>query len=310
MKKLWSEPRGSRWNRIHAENSINSKKRWKKWKRDSRSTKRQTVIPATPPDHHRAPQRFAAPVALSLVEEPRLSVSFFRNLQSHAKHRDVFVDLSEVKTITPDAIALLLANVRQLGERGLWVSGNYPNEPAAVETIRESGFNDYLKTSMPPSDTRRGAIVRQDLLQHSKQADGEYARKLIDFAEKDGADRLRLKIAYAHLVECMGNTHQHAGQRPGEQTWWASVFRDTRRQRDCFTFIDMGVGIFNSAELSFRLRVYKLSGFRRQQILQELLEGKIPSSSGKSYRGRVFHRSIGRVQMAKYDGLSLLPTTC
>jgi hypothetical protein len=181
---------------------------------------------------------------------------------------------------------MLLTIVRTLGTRGIRVSGNYPEEQAATETIRQSGFNEYLKTSMPPSGSKKGAIVRQDLSQHSKQADGEYARKLIDFAEIDGADRLRLKVAYAHLVECMGNTHQHAGEHPGQQTWWASVFRDSLRHCDCFTFIDMGVGIFNSAELSFRLKMYRLTGFRRQRILQELLEGKIPSSTGMSYRGR------------------------
>jgi hypothetical protein len=139
---------------------------------------------------------------------------------------------------------------------------------------------------MPPSGSKKGAIVRQDLLQHSKQADGQFASKLVDFAEADVENRLRLKVAYAHLVECMGNTHQHAGAHPGEQTWWASVFRDTRRHCDCFTFVDMGIGIFNSAELSMRLRIYKLTGFRRQTILRELLEGKIPSSTGKAYRGR------------------------
>jgi hypothetical protein len=138
---------------------------------------------------------------------------------------------------------------------------------------------------MPPSGSKQGAIVRQDLLEHSKQADGEYARKLVDFAEGNGGNRLRLKIAYAHLVECMGNTHQHASARPGEQTWWASVFRDSRRKCDCFTFVDMGVGIFNSVELSLRLRIYSFTGFRHQ-ILKRLLEGKIPSSTGKPYRGR------------------------
>jgi hypothetical protein len=48
----------------------------------------------------------------------------------------------------------------------------------------------------------------------------------------------------------------------------------------------MGIGIFNSVELSARLRVYNLTGLLRPRILKELLEGKIPSSTGKSYRGR------------------------
>jgi hypothetical protein len=286
VKKLWTESRGTTRNRIHAENSLASKTRWKEWKRESRTAEGRSAVASGQEDHRRSPQVFLAPAIFSLVDEPHLAISFFRGLQNYTKRRDIFVDLSKVKVITPDAIALLLACVRQLGDRGISVRGNYPSETEAVEAIRESGFNDYLKTSMPPSGSRRGAIVRQDLLQQSKQADGQYARKLVDFAEKDGRDRLRLKLAYGHLIECMGNTHQHAGGRPGEQTWWASVFRDSRRQRDCFTFVDMGIGIFSSAELSLRLRLYKLTGFRREQILKDLLDGKIPSSTGKAYRGR------------------------
>lgn len=286
MKRLWTESRGTTRNRIHADNSLASRTRWKEWKRESRTIESRSAVAASPLVHHRTPQVFLAPGSFSLVDEPHLSISFFRSLQNHIRRRDIFVDLSEVKVITPDAIALLLACVRQLSDRGISVRGNYPSEPEAVEAIRESGFHDYLKTSMAPSGGKRGAIVRQDLLQQSRQADGQYARKLVDFAEKDGGDRLRLKLAYGHLIECMGNTHQHASSRPGEQMWWASVFRDSRRQRDCFTFVDMGMGIFNSAELSLRLRLYKLTGFRREQILKDLLNGKIPSSTGKAYRGR------------------------
>ncbi len=110
--------------------------------------------------------------------------------------------------------------------------------------------------------------------------------RLIDFAANEGANRRSLKVAYGHLLECMGNTHQHASDAPGEQPWWASVFRDTRRHCDCFTFVDMGVGIFNSIELSIRLKLYNLVGRLRPLILKELLEGNIPSSSGMPYRGR------------------------
>lgn len=288
MKKLWTEAREHKRNRIHAANSLASKIRWKIWRRQSRRelSDRASAAPEQTGVHHKPPRTIAAPSVLSLVDAPEASISFFRDLQNPAKRRDIFVDLSGVTAITPYAIALLLANVRRLGDRGISVRGNYPDAEGAIDAIRESGFNDYLRTSMPRSGHSRGAIVRQELLQNSKQADGQYARKLVDFAEKDGGDRLRLKVVYGHLIECMGNTHQHAAGRPGEQMWWASVFRDVRRQRDCFTFIDMGVGIFNSAELSLRLKVYRLTGFRRQQILRDLLDGKIPSSTGMAYRGR------------------------
>ena len=140
---------------------------------------------------------------------------------------------------------------------------------------------------MTPSAKPKGAIVRQDLTIDSKRADGGFARKLVDFAvDNNPKGNLRLKGTYGHLLECMGNTYQHAGGAPGETTWWASAFRDAARRCDCFTFIDMGMGIFNSVELSARLKLYNLTSLLRPNILRELLEGKIPSSTGKKYRGR------------------------
>lgn len=229
-----------------------------------------------------------APVTLSLVDAPADSVPFFMGMLKHKRNRDIFVDLSRVLVITPDAIALLVAVVKFL-EQGsrVYVSGNYPESQSAIDVIRESGFNDYLRTSMAPLPKTRGAIVRQDLSIDSKRADGKFAKKLIDFAsDGDSVRRLSLKGTYGHLLERMGNTHQHAGRVPGEKTWWASAFRDTVRNCDCFTFIDMGMGIFNSVELSTRLRMYNLTGFLKPKILKALLEGKIPSSTGKGYRGR------------------------
>jgi hypothetical protein len=290
VKKIWSGSREVRRNRIHAESSLSRRNQWKRWKRAENQSDHiggESRPVQTGGRHHRAPRTLIAPVFFSLVDAPNDSVPFFLRMLRHKKNRDIFVDLSHVRKITPDAIALLLAVVKFLDQRyRLYVSGNYPDEQSAIEVIRESGFNDYLKTSMP-SSSRKGAIVRQDLSIDSKRADGRLARKLIDFAsDGNSARRLSLKGTYGHLLECMGNTHQHAGKTPGEKTWWASAFRDMTRGCDCFTFIDMGVGIFNSVELSTRLKMYNFTGLLRPRILKELLEGKIPSSTGKSYRGR------------------------
>jgi len=225
---------------------------------------------------------------LSLVEAPAEAVPFFVDLLTYKRNRDRFVDLSGVRRITPDAIALLLAIVKFLDQNyGINVSGNYPSDETAIEVIRESGFVEYLHTSMTKPANASGQIIRQDLSVDSKKANGQFAKRLIDFAS-DGlpAGKLRLKSCYGHLLECMGNTHQHAGSFPGEKTWWASVFRDKVRGCDCFTFVDMGVGIFNSVELSLRLKMYNLVGWLKPMILKKLLGGEIPSSTGKGYRGR------------------------
>lgn len=239
-------------------------------------------------------------------------MGFFNQMRT-LRRRDIFVDLSGVATITADAIAVLLATVKHLEAGGkVNVSGNYPSTQLAQETIMASGFNDFLRTSMPRTGSVRGAIVRQDLWFGSKKANGGIARQLIDFAvgpvqssETHNTNRMRLKASYGHLLECMGNTHEHASRRPGETMWWASVYRDAAKNRDCFTFIDMGVGIFNSVQMSLRRRVMNLTG-QRSAILRDLLAGKIPSSTGKSYRGRGLPSIYRSAQQGKISRFIML----
>ncbi len=287
MKKRWIEEKARRRNRSHAESSLARRTLTKQRKRESGRR-------AAPPErrlvdsrHHRPPVSYLAPDVLSIVNSPQDTAAFFRRLQSHTLHRDVYVDLSAVTSITPDAVALLLSIVDLLGkQRGLAVSGNYPANDSASQTICQSGFDEFVRTSRPKSSSTSGHIVKRDLSQSSTRADGYYASKLINFAAKGGSSSLRLKVPYGILLECMGNTHQHAGECPGDERWYASVFRDNIRQCDCFTFVDMGVGIFNSLELTARLRMYNVTGWGRPKILRELLDGKIRSSTRKSYRGR------------------------
>jgi len=186
------------------------------------------------------------------------------------------------------------------------IGGTYPREEEPMRMFRESGFDEYLKTSLPAAFQNRGAILKQDLSLNAKQADGEYARRLVDFAAKDDGRKLRLKASFAHLVECMGNTHQHAADVVGTESWWASVFKDRRRQRDCFTFVDMGVGIFNSIELSARLRLMNLLNTYRPTILKELLAGRIPSSTRLRYRGRGLPSIFESCKKGRIDRLVIL----
>ena len=289
MKKRWTELREQNRNKRHADASLAQRLRWKSWKRATREHSEHLGPDLyRPVKARRSPVIFTAPYLLSLVEAPDLSIKFYHDLQKFNKQRDVFVDLARVTKITPDAIALLLSIVIRIGRvQGVQISGNYPDASSATETIRESGFDQYLRSSLPTPRALRGAIVKRDFLVDAKRAEGYQAQKLIDFAAKDGGGLLRLKAAYGHLLECMANTHEHAGRGLiGSESWWASVFKDTERQCDCLTFIDMGVGIFESIELNLRLRLFNLVGAFRPNILRDLLEGRIPSSTKVAYRGR------------------------
>jgi hypothetical protein len=161
------------------------------------------------------------------------------------------------------------------------------------------------------STASHGALVRQNLAVGSTEADPEHARELIDFASSRSGNRAHLKEVYGHLIDLMTNTHEHASRRQGTEKWWASVYVDHSRGCDCFTFIDMGVGIFGSVVLQLRLQLMKFVGkLSREETLRLLLSRKIPSSTGKPYRGRGLpsiyealkvERSISRLLIATND---------
>jgi hypothetical protein len=286
MKKEWSEAPWKARNRRRAVSSLARRVLHNKKIREARAPEPETSRPIDAA-RHRPPVRFDAPELLSLTDYPNQCISFFCELYSFSKRRDVFVDLSRVKKITPDAIALLVSVVIGIGRRHkLRIFGNYPDAQHVTEMIRVSGFDQYLKSSGLPSHNTHGAIVKKDFVLDSRRAEPKFAKQLIDFAAKDDGDITRLRPAYENLLECMGNTHQHASAVEGAESWWASVFQDSSRSCDCFTFVDMGVGIFDSIELGLRLKLYKLVGVGRQQIMRMLLAGKIPSSTGLGYRGK------------------------
>jgi hypothetical protein len=193
-----------------------------------------------------------------------------------------------VTKMTPDAIALLSACVRSLSSRGVLVRGNYPSDTSANDVFRLSGFDEYFNEEATSQSTAvRGHLVCEDRLDvDSKRAEARLAKRLIDFASNQQNVPARLKCVYGHLVDCMTNTHEHAATDPGTERWWASVFVDKERGCDCFTFIDLGVGIFQSIELNRRLRLMALFSMTRPDIIRKVLRKEIPSSTGLSYRGR------------------------
>jgi hypothetical protein len=89
--------------------------------------------------------------------------------------------------------------------------------------------------------------------------------------------------SYGTLIECMMNTHQHAaGDSGGKERWWLTAFYEEASGRAFFTFVDLGVGIFDSLKLA----PYKAFFRSNISLLRDILQGKIASSTGLKYRGK------------------------
>ena len=90
------------------------------------------------------------------------------------------------------------------------------------------------------------------------------------------------------MIECMNNTRNHAsGQQDHQETWWATVYADVERERACYTFLDTGVGIFQSVPIGKLRKFFKMVGIQDDaKMLRDILHGKVESSTRQPFRGK------------------------
>lgn len=198
----------------------------------------------------------------------------------------MFFDLSSVERITSDAIAVLLAVMaRSMRERQVSFGGNQPMSEKAQRVLAASGFYDLVQTKQTVATDPLGRIKRRD----SKKVEAATASELIRFGGRCLHEKeMVCQAAYSAMLECMGNSNNHAsGIEHVEETWWATVYVDPDRRRACFTFVDMGVGIFKSLKIKTNRKVLRLFGLDRDdRILQDLFAGVIGSRTQLPFRGK------------------------
>jgi hypothetical protein len=226
-----------------------------------------------------------APEVFSLIENANHSVAFLNSILNGCQNANVFVNLSAVRKITPEAIAVLLALIYRTRSALSMISGNLPTDPDCRQVINRSGFRDYVRTNDNYQQyDLLGKVRKRSGSVETIQAkyDQRVALELIEFAMDKLTGRRRSHgPSFAMYGELMLNTLNHASSTIGtREPWWASVYCDTDRKTACFTFIDQGVGIFGSHSLNLILQVSSsLRIKRRGDIMKMLLEGKIQSST-------------------------------
>jgi hypothetical protein len=233
----------------------------------------------------------APPSNFSIVQNSAATIAFLNNLRFYSAKYNITLDLSGVTSLTTDAIAALVATTGPLTLAGTLINGVSPNDATAQRILVGSGFFEHYHSQQPLPHVPHGQILREK----SKKVQPDLARDLIHFGIKalTGIDG-KCSAAYRVLIESMSNTHNHALSAKAKlhrlqqsETWWATVYADTARRRVCFTFVDAGVGIFGSVRLGKIRAFYRLIGLRTDtDILRDMLQGKVESSTGYSYRGK------------------------
>ena len=118
--------------------------------------------------------------------------------------------------------------------------------------------------------------------------DTDLAVKARMFAAEKSFDNTKLRVQplYRPLIECMANTRKHAW-RDGYESWWLSVYHIPNTKTTAFAFFDTGIGIFKSAKIEILAKFAIRLGLKKNSdVLKQILEGKITSSTGLPYRGK------------------------
>lgn len=241
-------------------------------------------------------KRLFAPESFSLIDSPEETVSFIERLCNCLDKRiSVFIDLSQIKHLTYDAVLALLSIVYRFQRSNVTFDGNFPLDENCKVLLKETGFFEHLfKTRRMSYDLEQKHITRM----HGSITLGEEASSIVSKCHKNiwGVEG-RCKGVYRILLELMQNTHTHANpQSPGSENWWLSVNYDEKRNTECFSFIDYGVGVFTSLENKPRNSIFYdvlnkmkqvLGASTHARALMHILNGDMHrTATGKYYRGK------------------------
>ena len=109
----------------------------------------------------------------------------------------------------------------------------------------------------------------------------------------------------------MSNTFKHADpQTEATENWWVASYPhpDLNPRRWCFAFVDNGVGILESLKIKgfFKRLRQQLGLLPDHEVLQDLMEGKIGSRLGLSYRGKGLPGIYKELQRGRIQNLVIV----
>ncbi|MDD3772553.1 MAG: hypothetical protein PHC38_07850 [Weeksellaceae bacterium] len=245
-----------------------------------------------------------APSNFSFVENTVEILAYLENIQNHIKHRKpILINLREITNLNNDAIVLLLALIKNPKiTKDVAIKGNYPRDEELRKIFQESGV---FKANGNEDEPMNYILTRKN-----KKAEGGMANELIKRATSIVfGQEARCPGVYRALMESMANTCYHAKpQQIGQETWWLTVYHDRKENKVSFAFIDLGVGIFKSSNISgFREKLSTLFGIKdNRDVLKEIISGRKMSSTKIPYRGKGLPTIYKGLERNYYSNLKLI----
>ena len=222
-----------------------------------------------------------SPDNLSLVDNTNAVIEYINDCKVllHKKEK-VVMDIENVQNLSPDAIALLAACANDANYSGKYgkLSGNAPKEPRLLKLFAESGFYKFVSSSKLMKSVQKQEVNLLHKESHF-QVQPEIAKEACLYGTKHVFSSTEpFSDLYEMIIEAMSNTNNHANKKQeGTTKWWLYTYNDPNG-KTCYSFIDLGVGIFNSLPVNRYKKLTNWIGISHNvDLVQDLLDGKIKS---------------------------------
>jgi hypothetical protein len=175
-------------------------------------------------------------------------------------------------------------------------NGDFPSNIEALNQLKRSGFFLYLYKKIDEKETYtlKGTAFHTHA---QKNVVSELTAEIIsEYSKIIWGETKRCPGVQRTLLELMQNTNNHASQnKQGEKHWWLSV-QNLSENKISFSFVDYGVGIFQSLEdkkqnskfFNWKAKLEKIIKHETNaELLRLILDGTLHRTVTKqAYRGR------------------------
>lgn len=255
-------------------------------------------------------KRVEAPVRFGMMDNIDETLQFFSNVRDTLKRLKVndkiYFDLSKVEVVSADAIMYLIATIRntkRINALRIRCSGNAPINPEARKKFEQSGFYDYVSSSVKTNKTYADHIK----IKAGKEAEPELAGEICDFVHSlTSLDILGTKFLFSMIIELMTNTKQHAYNSLSsmENNWY--VYVENREESLKFVFLDTGVGIPKTIRTKFGEKIISILSNSDAYFIASALRGEFRSETRLEYRGKGLPEIYNRITSAKIENFAIV----
>jgi hypothetical protein len=303
MKKTFKSYQTKITNQRNSRRSLKSKTRFKNYRK--RKNKSSLGVPkkeqslATQKYKHSKYNIAAVPSNFSILSNPEQVIKFIKNLKRHfVARRPVFVDMKRVKLIDYSSIVVLLSIMIRFKSERIDFDGDFPTDKTANDIFMESGFFKILFQGRVANTDRYDIGGSNSIHTHAwKNVDPTIGPIIMKQVSLNILGHAAVyKGLQRTLIELMQNSFNHAEPtKEGEKHWWLSVNIDKKNNKASFSFVDYGVGIFESLNakdntskwFNWQSLIALLKPENNADILKLILDGKLHKTvTGQDFRGK------------------------